>query len=308
LAALGILVVAALVTAIVALLGRTRTLRRLERAQGERLERLEHELELAAVVQGGMLPANNETRTEDVTLYGLHRPADRCSGDWWWHEDDGGDRHFVLVGDVTGHGPAPALVTAAVAAAIRAQRHSCPNLIDRLEAVNAEVVRVGGGRFGLALTVVELDGKTGAFKVYLAGGMPVLWHRAKGRPAAISCRSTPMGTPAYGRPTPVSGQLGPGDRLLLVTDGIPEIATPGGQVVGMRRLLETLQATAMDPPREAAAALFQGADRLQASGRQLDDWTCVVVDWHPVSEPVERPAPSGVEVPPVPATARQGAA
>src|SRR5690606_774772 len=46
-------------------------------------------------------------------LCGLYAPATRCGGDWWSAHVLSGGRALVLVGDVTGHGVAAAMVTAA---------------------------------------------------------------------------------------------------------------------------------------------------------------------------------------------------
>ncbi|MEJ7598947.1 MAG: two-component regulator propeller domain-containing protein [Kofleriaceae bacterium] len=93
---------------------------RVRRAEREgRLAVVERDLELTGAVQNGFLPDNNEISTTRFRLCSAYRPAESCGGDWWWHERLSGGRHLIMVGDVTGHGPGPAMVTAAVATAFQ---------------------------------------------------------------------------------------------------------------------------------------------------------------------------------------------
>ncbi len=71
-------------------------------------------------------PTATRSLTSRVQMFGVYRPADACGGDWWWHEPLSGGRHVVMVGDVTGHGPGPAMVTAAVATAFRVLHRGRP--------------------------------------------------------------------------------------------------------------------------------------------------------------------------------------
>src|SRR5690606_2801400 len=103
-------------------------LRRVER-EG-RLALVEQELQLTGAVQSGFLPDNNEISTGNAQIVGFYKPADTCSGDWWWHAQLGPTRHLVMVGDVTGHGPGPAMVTAAVATAFHVYHSSRPGELE----------------------------------------------------------------------------------------------------------------------------------------------------------------------------------
>src|SRR5207302_1954692 len=129
----------------------------------------------------------------------------------------------------TGHGPGPAMVTAAVAAAFRVQSaDSSKNPIARFEAVNREVRTVARGKYQMMLSAIELNADTGVFKFYSAGGLPVFALHRSGKAKAYAACGTPLGTPKLEIGT-TEGRLNPEERLLVMTDGLPEIEVPGGK-------------------------------------------------------------------------------
>jgi serine phosphatase RsbU (regulator of sigma subunit) len=126
---------------------------------------LAREVELAATVQAELLPGKGPHVHGEVTVIGSWQPATRCAGDFWTvtplgepspeAQASGTDDRPVLIaiGDVTGHGVASAMVTAAAIGAcdvcVRRSGHAL-DLTELIGALDAAVRRVGGG--GLAMT------------------------------------------------------------------------------------------------------------------------------------------------------------
>lgn len=245
-----------------------------------RLVTVERELELTAAVQTGFLPKNNTLDTGPSKLYGFYRAADQCSGDWWWYERMG-EKLWVLVGDVTGHGPGPAMVTAAVGTAVRVQGDTTRTpMVDRVNNINREVLRIAAGKYQMCLTAVELDERTGNFTVHSAGGLPIFILRADGQVKMLLVRGTPVGTEDFilGNTT---GKLEPGERLMALTDGLPEIMMPNGRMLGMRSIRRTYKDTKGMGLEDTAVKLVNRGDEARAGAPQEDDWTFVIVDWNP---------------------------
>ncbi len=254
---------------------------RVRRAEREgRLAVVERDLELTGAVQTGFLPDNNEIATERLQLFGYYRPADACSGDWWWHEPLRDGRHMILVGDVTGHGPGPAMVTAAVATAFRVlAENGLDNVEQGLQMLNREVLRVAKGKYHMTMAALELDETTGRWVLFNAGAPPVLSLNAQGKHRVHFCPGAPLGTENGFEVGRVEGQLKPTERLLLYTDGIPEIILPNGNVLGMRRFAQLYEKTRPQPLREVAATILAHADQTRGTQPQLDDWTFTLVEW-----------------------------
>ncbi|MEK6626956.1 MAG: HAMP domain-containing protein, partial [Bdellovibrionota bacterium] len=72
--------------------------------------RMENELAVAQIVQQSFFPKADKAPA-GIKISGHHESASECGGDWWtvmeW-----GDKVALCVGDATGHGVPPALVTA----------------------------------------------------------------------------------------------------------------------------------------------------------------------------------------------------
>jgi ligand-binding sensor domain-containing protein/serine phosphatase RsbU (regulator of sigma subunit) len=244
--------------------------------QANRLNAAERDLELTGTIQTGFLPQENKIDTDTVKLVGYYRPADFASGDWWWYEIDGA-KHAVLVGDVTGHGAGPAMVTAAVATAFRVQPATL-SFESKLDIVNREVLSVGRGKYRMTLSAVLLDVETGKFQFYSAGGLPMVCVGSTGKARVVASRGTPLGTDSFsvGR---VEGQLMPGERMLVFTDGIPEVELPNGRMLGMRtfaKLCENTRAMGLD---DAVKSIIGETDKMRKPGPQGDDWTLAMVEW-----------------------------
>jgi serine phosphatase RsbU (regulator of sigma subunit) len=248
--------------------------------QRNRLLTVEREIELSAMVQSGLLPENNQIADEKMKLIGFYRPAEKCSGDWWWHERSRTGHRWILVGDVTGHGLGSAMVTAAAAAAFRARPSMSATPHERLSGVNAEVLSVARGKYQMMLSAIELDEGTGKFTVYCAGGLPALALHGTSKIRQYSMPGTPLGSTQF-EAGKAEGQLAPGDRLLLLSDGVPEIELKNGRQFGMRRVRDLLWSTREEPLGNVANTLIDAAVKANDTTTQADDWTFVLVEWKP---------------------------
>lgn len=245
--------------------------------QAARLQAVERDLELTGAVQTGFLPSSNQVESSLFRLFGFYRPADQASGDWWFFEE-ADDKLIILVGDVTGHGPGPAMVTAAAATAFRIQARNNVALEERLRVCNEEVFRVGGGRYHMTMSVIELDGRTGRFVFYSAGGQPIMRIRYDGKPRSMPCAGSPLGSDNFDLGK-LEGRMAPNERMLLYTDGIPEMPLGQGRLLGMRRFATICESTAGLSLGEATQKIAVVADSIRQNSPQYDDWTFAMIEW-----------------------------
>ena len=258
---------------------------RVRQAEREgRLAVVERDLALTGAVQSGFLPEYNETRSDNVHIYGFYRAADTCSGDWWWHESMGDGRQIVLVGDVTGHGPGPAMVTAAVATAFRVLVGNGLNDIRvALDVLNQVVLHVAKGKYHMTMAALELDERTGQWVLHNAGAPPILTLDHNGKHKVHFSAGCPLGTDAAFETGRIEGRLGPNERILIYTDGITEIALPNGSVLGIRRFGQLYERTRTQELKDAAASIVHEADLVQSNEPQMDDWTFTMIEWSATS-------------------------
>ncbi|MDQ3334981.1 MAG: SpoIIE family protein phosphatase [Myxococcota bacterium] len=243
--------------------------------QAHRLSELEREIELTSAVQEGFFPTAPSVRDGNIRLEGYYRAATQCSGDWWWYEARA-DSYLIVVGDVTGHGAGSAMVTAAAAACFRSVGHKVSDL-ERLMEMNEEVLRVSRGQYHMTLTAVTLDTRTGAFLIRSAGGVPVFSLPPTGRTKVHMCPGMPLGSTDFETGV-LEGQMVPGERLLIITDGIPEVAMSNAQLLGPRGVSNFYMQTRDQDLGVALTQLIKKVEAVQ-SGAQDDDWTAVMVQW-----------------------------
>lgn len=249
-----------------------------------RLAFAERELELTAAVQTGFLPAVNTVRDERFSLVGYYTAADQCSGDWWWHEKLNDRKHLVLVGDVTGHGAAPAMVTASVSTTFRVLRHIWKEsgAVEFLRAANQQVLNSGRGDYLMQLMAAEFDIATGELSLHSAAGLPAMCLLGGTRKLVIA-RGTPLGSPDF-EAGHATINLSPGDRFMLLTDGIVEIERPDGRPWGLERVGRLYEEIAQLPLGAASDHIVSAARQLNPEQKQRDDWTFVITEFsHPVS-------------------------
>jgi serine phosphatase RsbU (regulator of sigma subunit)/tetratricopeptide (TPR) repeat protein/predicted Ser/Thr protein kinase len=251
---------------------------RAARGEAERAA-MARDMDLVGAVQSMLLPASEGFAGPGLRGLGDYRPATQCGGDWWWFEPGEG-ASVVWMGDVNGHGAGPAMITSTVSGAFHALRAMDPDADP--EAVLEQLhrrVRALGGRFLMTLTAVVLDPAGGRLTLWNAGGPPIFLAsgeevRALSAPGQLLGSSD--GPLQIGR---LEAPLAAGDRLLMCTDGLLELDTPGSaRQLGPRGVVRLLGGLAGRPLEEAQAALQQVARERLAGRPQPDDITSVLIE------------------------------
>jgi sigma-B regulation protein RsbU (phosphoserine phosphatase) len=287
-----------LATALRALLARQREV---ERLRGEmtlaarfsgglrhEMERLQDELQLAASVQREFLPRSLPSIGR-FTASALWRPASYVSGDIYsvMRLDEHHLGAFLL--DAVGHGVPAALLTLVISRGLQTKQidgnaYRLLQPSESLAKVNADMVARGGKstRFATAVYAV-LDTRTGRVAISSAGHLPAIHARADGSLTMIEGVGSLLGI-FEGESYPQQEvTLGPGEMLLLYSDGFEQAWPEAGQDPSEPRMPNLVY---LDVFREAlSAGSAQGfadavALRLDAVVRefpQTDDLTLVCI-------------------------------
>ncbi len=256
------------------------------RVAGLQAERaaLQKDLSLTGAVQSLLMPHLASREVHGAALAGVSRSADQSGGDWWWYEDTPSGV-AILVADVSGHGVSSAMVTATIVGVYHALRRSRPEapLKEILGDVASLFHRLYGTTFSMVMGAVELDVTTGAATVWNAGlPPPLLLRRAGALEVLTKAHGALIGPDATFPFGVASVALEPGDRLALLTDGMPEATRAGGRPLGPKAVARLLQdAKAMREPAAARDEMLRGFDAVRdRSVPQADDVTLVVLDRH----------------------------
>ncbi len=247
----------------------------------DRLEkvRLEQSLELASAIQGGLMPQIPDD-VEGFEVHGWYRPAEQTSGDFFDFVRTRDKDLAVVIGDVTGHGIGPALITASAQASLRSYLRVVEGSGHAVTLLNQDLCeRMDGGMFvSLLLFVLKSDGSC---EIVNAGHpSPMVWRKATGKVEALEAHSPALGMLAdfeYG--VDVNVTLEPGDLLLACTDGLAEAHVPDDRdkLFGEERIVELVEqrAAGLRSAEELTRGLAEAALAF-SEGRAEDDITLVV--------------------------------
>jgi serine phosphatase RsbU (regulator of sigma subunit) len=232
-------------------------------------------LSLSAEIQHGLLPGPQTCEAGAFTLSGWLEPAATIAGDTL-DFSLGRDVLHLSVTDAMGHGVAAALTASLCMGSLRNSRNEGASLLEQVSIANAALAEHAAIRahedFVTGL-IGRLDLRTGSLELVNAGHVAPYLARGAGVTSVDLPADPPLGLFA-GTTYRVHGvALEPGDRLVLVTDGMLERNAAGIDLPG------AIQDTLSLHPREAVRAM---ADRaLEATGHALsDDATVLCVDWH----------------------------
>lgn len=236
-------------------------------------ERKSQELEDARLFQLSLLPKVLPDHPGFEIAVSMHT-ATEVGGDYYdFHLADDGAL-TAAVGDATGHGARAGTMVTAVKSLFSAfASRTTPR---ELLAESARAVkRMELERMAMGLCLVRLEG--GTVTLSSAGMPPVLLYRSEqGRAEEIALVGMPLGSllSAYDERRL---EIQPGDTVLLMTDGLPELTDPEGEPFGYVRVRETFEALGRKTPEDLIAGLTAAAEAWAAGQAAKDDITLVAV-------------------------------
>lgn len=238
----------------------------------------------------------------------------------------GGDIHYIsicnsgllshlCVADVAGHGAAVAMVSGEIHRLLRRYMHSFDER-RVLTDLNRTLVEKELGGMTTAAAVTYFP-PTSTVSVSSAGHPPAwLYRREQERWSLLMLESAqqrdrrpvdlPLGIDPETRFTRRKERVHPGDRLLLLTDGVLEAPGAGGDLYGQARLAEVLRAHSGASPAEMVDAILASVKAHTGGGSLAhDDLTLLLIEfaagprafgiWHALRNRLRgrRPQPDG---------------
>jgi phosphoserine phosphatase RsbU/P len=251
-------------------LNMSRQIKHLRRELEQKQAQLARELARAAAVQAELLPIENPP-LPGFEIGARCLPASAVGGDFYdWQQLPGGILSLT-VGDVMGKGMSAALLMATVRAVIRAMvsQHGPADAVQHTAAsLDSDLARSGSF---VTLFHAQLNTATGELRYVDAGHGQVLLRRAPGDIAPLQPWGLPLGVLSTEQYREGVVTLGPGDQLVIYSDGLSE-ARPE-----LFRDQETL-ASYLTTENTAGETAQKLVDLATAAGRPLpDDLTVVVV-------------------------------
>jgi PAS domain S-box-containing protein len=189
----------------------------------------EHQRRIATTLQASLLPAKlPDIAGIDVAVrYWATGEGTVVGGDFYDLFEVDPEHWAVVMGDVCGTGPAAAALTGLARHTIRASAWHGADHESVLRNVNNAVLRSGQVTFCTAIYGTLAHAPDGFTFVMASGGHPLpIVRRAGGGIETLGTPGTLLGAFPDSRSVTVTAHLGPGDTMLLYTDGVTDVAPP----------------------------------------------------------------------------------
>ena len=217
-------------------------------------ERASGELEAARSVQELMIP-REKVDTPGYEVDSVYKPANEVGGDFFHLETTPDGGLLVILGDVAGHGMQAAMNVSMLMGVLRYTQEKRPARV--LESLN----RVLQGSESFTTCQAVWFGAEGEVVIANAGHLPPYLNTQEVRlPGGL-----PLGVVADVKYDEVRLYLHPGDRLLMMSDGVVEARQGSGELFGFDRVHNLSNQSA-----------FYIADAAKAFGQE-DDITVLTI-------------------------------
>lgn len=238
---------------------------------------LEQDLELAARIQAGLLPAQDLSAAGWRASY-HYEPAGLVSGDYCDLLHDGKHLYF-MVGDVSGKGVAASMLMANLHAMFRALVPTglpLPQLVERAN-------RIFSGSTlptQYATLIVGKADEYGGVEICNAGHVYPL-HVTENEVGVIQSTGLPVGLFQDQKFSTTHINLAPGEALVIYTDGVSETQNPEGAQYADSLLRNLLAQCNKLGSREIVERCIQEVLAFRAGSPKLDDQTVLALQFAP---------------------------
>jgi len=237
-------------------------------------QRKTKELEEARQLQLSMLPKSLPQLPHlDIAVY--MKTATEVGGDYYDFHVGMDGTLTVVIGDATGHGmKAGTMVT--TTKSLFSSHAANPDILFTFQEITRCIKHMNMHMLSMCLSILKIQGNK--MQISAAGMPPALLYRSKTKAIEeIILKGMPLGAvqdfPYELRQT----EIYPGDTLLLMSDGLPEMFNKDKEMFGYDRVIETYQNAADKNPEEIIVELKNAGSDWSNTETPDDDVTFVVI-------------------------------
>jgi serine phosphatase RsbU (regulator of sigma subunit) len=214
-----------------------------------------------------------------VDIAGASFPAEFASGDYYDYIPLPEKCYAIVVGDVSGHGLGPALLTASARSFLRSIARTTGDVSEMLPLLNRLLWEDTQPDHFVTLFLGRLDPNSRQFSYASAGHPTAYVLDASGEvKARLESTAPPLGIMPDGAfPAGESLTLEPGDLAILLTDGVLDATAPDGTFFGEQRVLEVVRSGRGEPASQIICHLHQAVLDFRRQEVFLDDMTVIVL-------------------------------
>ena len=238
---------------------------------------LKGELEIAREIQLAMLPTGTYLEP-GLRICGVTRPANTVGGDFYDVLPRPDGRVIVALGDVAGKGSPAALLMALLLAVLRTLVDEDLDARALVQRLNVQICRHTPASRFITLFYGVYSPLSGALTYVNAGQNPPFVRRADGSYDALESTGVALGMFDGSRFDASTTVIGPGEMLVMYSDGITEAEDPEGQPLEEAGLQRVIDAHVGDPPSEIGRHVLRAVERHTNSTRFQDDLTILILE------------------------------
>jgi len=237
---------------------------------------LKNDLEIAREIQQSMLPRATY-QTPGLEAFGMTRPANTVGGDFYDIMPLSDGRVLVALGDVAGKGSPAALLMALLMAVMRTlvdEGLEGAELVDRL---NVQILKHAPRSRFITLFLATLNPSTGELSYVNAGQNPPMLRRSTGQYELLRTGGMALGMFESAHYQAGQTVLGPGDVIIMYSDGVTEAENLEGQPFDEAGLQQVVDGRGWGSAKELGWATFEAVDEHSRERMLLDDLTVLVL-------------------------------
>ncbi len=258
----------------------SRTSRKLETEELQRqlLEventRKTEELEAARDLQMSMLPQTPPQLPHLDVAFEM-RPATEVGGDYYDFNLNEDGQLTIAIGDATGHGMNAGLVVSAVKSMFKTSSQDA-GILETLERISQGIKSMNLNRLYMAMTLATFNDNR--LTLAAAGMPPTLIYRAnEDTVEEILLEGMPLGGVIGSEREETSLELQPGDTILLMSDGLPEMLNPNQKMFDYPKTKKLFAKVANKSTKAIISRIFERCMSWADGEPQADDITLVVI-------------------------------
>lgn len=245
---------------------------------------MEHHLlrenQLASAIQATLVPDQALVQLPGIDLAGTVRPATYCWGDWWNYYRLKDDKSLIVIGDVTGHGVASAIVASAAQSAVALlmdERDADFDLPTLFRAMNVTIHRAARGRLFMTCFACIFDPRSRVVTFANAGhNFSFLFDVEKKKLSTLVVRGQRLGDSAGEEYVVKDQELTPDTTIVWYSDGIVECENFENEEYGARRFRRVITKTAHLPADQVRDQILNDVVQFAGEVPPRDDVTLVV--------------------------------
>lgn len=257
------------------------------------IERYKKEVQIARKVQEQILPKDLPANGE-VEFFAVTQDAENIGGDFYDFYKYNDHLYKVALGDISGKGTEAAFYMAQTKGIFQALAPLKMSVKEFLVNANLALGNCLRRRDFMTLTYLEIDLEKQEVELLRAGHCPTLYYcAAEDRLQYIEKPDMPgLGIirndsfPNY-VPEPTRINPGPGDMIVLFTDGIVEAKNADREEFDYERVMQLAEKHRKDSPREMSEKLLAGVEEF-TGGEIDDDYTILTIKFSAKTKAVEK--------------------